>query len=420
MALFGFGKGKREKGSVESTLAYLEDLQRTRTALTVRDGNKKEVSCLVQGLDEGAETVTLQLQGPLVGAGKGDKVDLLFMAESLRIGAPTRIVEIKGTTFVLELPEDLEVQDRRGAPRARLNPKEGASLTALTNLFEGIGVNGSLENISESGARVRIEKAMDIKGEKKLPLGVGLFPKNQALMLIKLNQVPKCPPVMELSGKVVYMEQGNSGLCMGVKWEKAPPALGHFVSSRAPAIPKTVPAKARRRPQAEEVGSRPAARPAQESPKPTPEPVLPVAAPAEPEPEPGRVPNPVLRLKKRSRAAVVLVPIPLRPLIQDLLQEDGYGRVLVAGTLDEAEASLMLPNPAFLFLDPEESLEETLAFVARMKRDHPDFPPVVLAAEEVSASVVLAARRSGVAQVVVKPYGLDEPLLAMFEGLLEG
>lgn len=95
-----------------------------------------------------------------------------------------------------------------------------------------------------------------------------------------------------------------------------------------------------------------------------------------------------MRLKKRSRVAVVLVPEPLREPLEALLKDDGYGRVLVAGTLDEAEACLMVPNLAWVFLDPEETLSDTLSFSMRMHEEHPDCPAVVVAAEEISVPLV--------------------------------
>lgn len=428
MALFGFGKSKRDKGASETVLAYLEDLQRTRTPVRLLDEKGKGVDALVQGVDEGAGTCTFQTQGPLVGAAKGDRLDVVFMADSLRIGATTRILETKAGQLVLELPEDLEVRERRSQARARLNPKEGASLTALTSLFEGTGINGTLENVSAQGARVRVEKAMELKGEKKLPLTVGLFSKGQELMVVKLNQVPKCPTPMELSGKVVYLEQGNSGLSLGLRWDKSPPALGSFVSSRASALSKSVPSKTRRRPQAEE-SPRPAEprTPRAESAAATEAPATAPAAPAgapdspleTPAADPGPPSNPLLKLKKRSRVAVVLVPEPLRAPLEGILKEDGYGRVLVAGTLDEAEACLMVPNLAWVFLDAEEDVGEVLAFSARMHQEHPDCPPVVMAASEISLSLVKAAQGCGVTQLMVKPYGLDRAFLAMMEGLME-
>ena len=53
--------------------------------------------------------------------------------------------------------------------------------------------------------------------------------------------------------------------------------------------------------------------------------------------------------------------------------------------------------------------------MAEALREHVLEVPIVVAAEHVSAAFVLAARRAGVSQLLVKPYALD----AAFSALLE-
>ena len=50
VALFGFGKDRKEGGSSELVLAYLEDAQRVRTPFLLKDKRKVEVP----GHDPGA------------------------------------------------------------------------------------------------------------------------------------------------------------------------------------------------------------------------------------------------------------------------------------------------------------------------------------------------------------------------------
>jgi len=441
MALFGFNKDKRSGGSSETVLAYLEDAQRTRTPFVVLDPRKKESSGLIQGLDEAAGTFTLQMNGPLVGAEKGMKVELIFMADALRLGASSRIQELKPNLMILELPEELELRERRKQPRARLLPKEGATLTGLTGLFEGIGINGNLENVSEGGARVRVEKAMNIKDQKKLPLGVSLLPIGQEMGIIKLNKVPKCPPVIEISGKVAYVEPSGSGLAIGIAFEKSSEAryVQSFAASRGGGNPPSaVPPKARRRAQEAEperaappepppapkpppVAEAPAPPPA---PKPEPEPV-PAPAALTPEPQeahPVGVPengsnkqSPLMRLKKRSRTVIVWAAEPAGGLLGDHLVDEGYGKVIVSEDAQEIAAALNLPNVSLLLVDREGPVLETLEALGHFAEACAQLPPVVLAADELSRTLVIAATRLGVTHLLVKPYALDESLSAVFE-----
>jgi len=435
MAIFGFGKDKKDEGGAsETVLAWLEDAQRVRAPFILIGPKKTELPATLQSVDEGEGLATFQVGGPLV-ADKGSKINFVFIQEGLRIGGTARIVELRSNAVVVELPEALELNERRKAPRARLNPKEGATVTALTGLFEGVGITGIVENISEQGARVRVEKAMSLKGEKKLPLGVALVPPGQPFMLIKLNKLPKCPSVMEMEGKAVYLDASAGGLVMGLAFDKPRPdlagALRNLVASRTTAIPTTLPAKARRKPEAlreEEELVRPAAAPrTPAAPPPAPEPAAPerpapaaVAAPAAPPPTPAakaveeaEAPknDALVRLKKRSRAVVALAPsAAYGDLFKDYLQEEGYGRVLVASRLEELLEHLQQPNLALLFLDGGFGTMESLELVTKLKGQFEHLPPIVLAAEDVSMAIVLAARRAGVTQMVVKPYAFDEAL----------
>ena len=463
MAIFGFGKEKKDgSGCSELVLAYFEDAQRLRTVFTLIGPKKTELTATLQGIDEAAGLATFQTNGPLV-ADKGSKVRFVYIHEGLRLGGGACVTELRPNTVVLELPDTLEVMERRSQPRARLNPKEGATLTALTGIFDGVGITGTIENVSETGARIKVEKAMSLKGEKRLPLGTALVHPGQVFMLVKLNKLPKCQSVMELEGAAVYLENSAGGLAMGLRFEKPRAEFGSslrsFVGSRATAIPATPPAKARRKaaeassgnlnaeesllpparrstlmqdearalPMAAPAAAEAAAEPVREAiAEPSaalplaPEPALPVmpeaALPAEPvalPAEPVALPknDALVRLKKRSRGVVALVTSRAScDLLKEYLQEEGYGRVMVTSSEEEFMGFLQLPNLGLVLLDGEQSTLEALEFVRKLKDAFPNLAPVILAAELVSTSIVMAAHRSGVSQMLVKPYALDETL----------
>jgi CheY-like chemotaxis protein len=432
MAIFGFGKDKKDgNGPSESVLAYLEDAQRLRTIFTLIGPKKTEITATLQSIEESAGLATFQASGPLI-AEKGSKVTFVYIQEGLRLGATCHVADLKLNTVVLDLPGSLEVMERRSQPRARLNPKEGATLTALTGLFEGVGITGTIENISETGARVRVDKAMSLKGEKRLPLGTSLLPPGQLFMLIKLNKLPKCPSVMELEGKAAYLESTPGGLVLGVTLSKSRPdylsALRNLVNARTTPIPSTVPPKTRRKaveasPSDDEESllppprrtaravEEPKAPPVPAAPEPAPllEPPTPLAAlPEAPVPEALPKNDALVRMKKRSRAVVALASTPVsQDLLMAFLQEEGYGRVLVTTSLEELLGFLQMPNLGLLFLDGEMSTLEALSFVRKITEAFPKLPPIILAAEDVSISVVMAAQRSGVSQMLVRPYAMD-------------
>lgn len=434
MALFSFGKDKQDGGISDLVMAYLEEAQRVRSPFVVKDGRKVERAGTLQSLDEEAGTFNIQVGGPYVGE-KGAKVDFIFIHENLRLGATTRVCEIRGGTVALEIPSGLELLERRKQPRARLNPKEGATLTGLTSLFEGVGITGILENLSESGCRVRVEKAMNIKDQKKLGIGTALVPVGHSFMILKLNKVPRCPAVMEMGGQVAYLDDSSGGLVLGIVFEKSEfsGALRGMVANRAGSMPSSLPPKARRKTVLDEPDPEPASRPEKIA-EPVPPPKAPEPAKVVAEPPPG-VPAPVtkepptqgdltpspnrnaalLRLKKRSRAAMVLASAGHGELLRDHLLEEGYGRVLVAVGWDEVVAHLHEPAVGFLFIDTDRPVLESLEMVQRLQEAGLALPPIVLAAEEVSRALVLAAQRVGVTHLLVKPYTFDESLSLLFE-----
>ena len=436
MALFGFGKEKREVGVPDLVMAYLEDAHRVRSPFLLKDGRKVEHPGMLQALDEEAGTFSLQVSGSFTGE-KGAKAELVFIHENLRLGASARMVEIRGGTVVLELPEELVLLERRKQPRARLNPKEGATLTGLTSLFEGVGITGVLESLAEGGCRVRVEKAMNIKDQKKLGIGTALLPVGHSFMILKLNKVPRCPSVMEMAGRVAYLDDSAGGLVLGLSFEKSEfaAAIRNLVSSRAGSIPSAVPPKTRRRTVLDEPEETPVHR-SERTDKPVAEAVPKTAEPVQPAvhvPPPPQVPpvapqpapepeacapshsNPLLRLKKRSRAVIVLAQAGPGELLRGHLLEEGYGRVLVALGWDEVVAHLQEPGVGLLLIDTPTPLLESMEMVQRLRDAGMAMPSVVLAADEVSRALVVAAQRCGISHLLVKPYALDDSLSLLLE-----
>lgn len=449
MALFGFGKDKRDGGLNQLVLAYLEDAQRIRCPILLVDTKKKEVPALIQAVEEDEDIFSLQLNGT-ASLEKGAKVGIVFVMENVRMGANTRVAGTRAGLAELEIPDELELLERRKLPRARLNPREGATVTALTGLFEGIGITGTIENVSEGGARIRVDKAINIKGEKKLPLGSSLVPVGQAFMLVKLNKLPKCPAVMELTGQVAYVDDG-SGLCLGITFEKPrqdfAAAIRGLVSSRSAAIPTTIPPKTRRSTEPQEESllpsrneappkAEPPPKPIKEEPEKTdkaavkPSPVLsgttpaPSATPSKEaeasvaSPSPAAVPSrneALLKIKKRARTLVVLSDSGHGNLLQAHMVDEGYGRVLLVQTWEELANNIPQPNVGLLFIDCRMPILESFERLQHLQEEGAHLPPVVLAAEEISRALVLAAHRSGVSQLLLKPYVLDDSFSSLLE-----
>ncbi len=94
-------------------------------------------------------------------------------------------------------------------------------------------------------------------------------------------------------------------------------------------------------------------------------------------------------------------------ILKGFLEEDGFGRVLTTTFPEEVVELLRQPNLGVLFLDGNMSVMESLEFVQKLRGAFHELPPIVLAAEDISTAIVLAARRNGVNQMIVRPYALD-------------
>ncbi|MDP1832819.1 MAG: response regulator [Geothrix sp.] len=436
MAMFGVKKAKPPEGS-DLVLAYLEDVQRVRATLTLMDAQGRSVLATLASVSD--DRVSLSLQGPLP-ADKGATMSLVFLLEGLRFKASARLLDMKPASAVLELPTALSLAERRKKPRARLNAREGATAIALTGLFDGVGINGTIENISESGVGLRVDRAMEVKTQRKMHMGANLVPVGQALMLVKLTKLPKCP-TLELEGTVAHLD-ASQGLLMGIAFDPGKASMlapvRALVASRTTAIPTAVPPKARRQPETDREDEEPAhPRPA---PKKEPEPEPPVApaaanpvpppAPAPvhptPEPEPEPVAHPdersqaILRMKKRTRGILLAMPGgPDREALAAFLTGDGYGRVLGADTLTELLEQVERPGIHLILVDGGVAELQGLALATFLRqRLEDELPPVILAETSVDADLVLGAQETGVAQVLVKPYDLDPDFRHMIEGHL--
>lgn len=432
MAIFGSKKSKHSEGS-ELVLAYLEEAQRVKARLVVVDGHGLEVPAHLSAVSE--EAVSLALQGVLT-ASKGAPVSLVFILDGLRFKAPAQLLDLKPGSATLSLPEGLSLAERRKKPRARINPREGATVTALTGLFDGTGISGSIENISEGGCSVRVDRAMEVKTQRKMHLGANLFEIGQPLMLVKLNKLPKCPTI-ELEGSVAYLD-ASQGMVVGIAFAPGKEGLlgpvRSLVASRAGAIPASVPPKTRRQPDArpeEEAVPAPKLPEVPKAPELPPAPVAvalePVVSALPPEALPPSPPHGVdersqalLRVKRRAKG--ILLAMPAGPAAEDLLaflQEDGYGRVQLATTLSEVLEVLEQPGLSLVLVDGGVAELPGLS-LASLIQQHPNEakPPVILAEAVVDTELVLGAQEAEVTQILVKPYALDAEFRQMLEGHL--
>ena len=437
MAMFGLKKSKSSEGS-ELVLAYLEDAQRVRATVFAVDPKAREIPASL--VIVGEERVTVSIQGRVM-AEKGEPISLLFYLDGLRLKATGKLQELKTGTLVMELPSSIELAERRKKARARLNQREGATAIALTGLFEGIGLTGNIDNISEGGMCLKVGRAINVKTQGPMHMGPNLLSVGEVFMVIKLNKLPKCP-LIEVGGVAAHVASEGNGLSIGITFDSGKESIlspvKSMVTSRSGSLPTTVPLKARRPPQPKAEPAEPSIELAPPRPVQKKEPDPPPAPPSTPAPEPQALapapaptpevasPQPdfanrgsaLYRMKKRTRGVLLAMPEgPDQEALVGFLTADGYGKIRVAATLTELLDQL--DEVQLVFVDGGVAELQGLALASLLKqRLEGEATRVVLAATSVDAELVLGAQEVGVAQVLVKPYGLDVEFLQMVEGHL--
>jgi hypothetical protein len=249
MALFNFGKDKQKEGGDPTVMAYLEDAMRVKAPAMLIDPRKNELPCNIASFAEPEGTMNLMLHANLL-AEKGAKVGIVVIVDNLRIFGWSKLHEVKPGHAVIEIPSSLELSERRKKQRAKLNPREGTTATLLSGLFDGIGITGLVDNISEGGVRVKVEKAIEIKTEKPITISSRTMRINQVFPIVKIAKIPRSVVTIECGGRLVYMDVASGVTFIGIAFEELKSEFARsieaFVSGRNSPPPNSLPPRARR------------------------------------------------------------------------------------------------------------------------------------------------------------------------------
>ncbi|MDP2877550.1 MAG: response regulator [Holophaga sp.] len=415
MSLFGFGAEKQERP--EWVLAYLEEAMILQYPFLLANLEGVQARAYLVELDENAGTGLWNLEGPLF-ANKGEKVELSLVFGELRIGATLQICESRPRTVSLELPNTLALMEQRKALRTRMSSHEYVDFTALTGLYEGVAFLGGVENLSLTGARLRISKALAIKTQAPLRLTAALLPVGQPFVVLKIKNLPKSVHALDLSGQVIYTQATSRHFFAGVQFADtsadAAKSLEAFLAHRVGKLPDTIPPRERRKKQERKSAPPEPKDSAQSAPGSSVESALaslpvPVATKEErslPLAESSPV-SATTRLKKRGRTLAILASEGVGERLQGFLQQEGYGRVLVAHKGPELMGQIQQFNPHLVFVDCATPLIQNLELLAGLKRALPEGTPVIMAVDDIAASRSPKVQNLGISRFLPRPYHLD-------------
>ena len=451
MALFGFSKDKPKDGGADPTvMAYLEDAMRVKSPAMLLDPRKNEIPCSIQSINEQEGTMQLILRANLL-AEKGAKISIVVIVDNMRIGGASKLHEVKPGSAVVDIPASFELMERRKKQRAKINPREGTTCMLVSGLFDGIGISGFPENMSENGARVKVEKALEVKTEKPISVTSRNVQTGQIFPIMKLNKIPKVVATLEGAAKVVYMEVASGTTYLGISFEEMKSefmrAIGTFVTSRTTPPPNSLPPRARRSavemdgkssvgfspgqgdskaaPQDDKhkaAASEPAAAPPPTS-SPSSQPAAAQVTSAQAENvaanstnEFGRpAPTPLQKLKRKGKT-IILFGTDDQTLVKTL-QAEGYGKVACPESMESLLEVIQQPGAGLLLMDLEMLLDNCLAIAASILGQLSEPVPVILVSENTQVGVrdTLDAQKAGISLVLPRPLKIDNELFNKIE-----
>jgi hypothetical protein len=469
MSLFNFGKDKPKEEGNPTVMAYLEDALRTKCPAMIIDSRKNEIPCSIVAIQEPNGTMQLQLRANLL-AERGSKITFVVIIDSMRIGGSSKLQEVKPGNAVIDIPDSFDLMERRKKQRAKINPREGTTCILLSGLFDGIGITGLPENMSENGMRLKVEKSLEIPSERPINLTSRHTPVGQIFPILKLSKIPRVVATIEAAGRLIYSEASMGTTYLGITFEEMKSeyakVIGAFVAGRSSPLPNSLPSRSRRsasvdsggglgpgpgsgsaaadgskpdsaapeKPGSEKPGSAapapsdkgaPApssAAPAENENKPsaegsvasTPETSAPgtsapMAADGSADKAPVALQRPAptpLQKLKRKGKTIVLFGVEEEQALAKLLQDDGYGKVVCPDSMEGLLESIPLGGAGLLLLDLDMPFDNCLAIAGSILDHSPDPIPMILISEDKQVGV----GRSNDAQAIGISALLPRPL----------
>lgn len=423
----------------DQVLAWLEELARLRTVmeLRVQQEDALPIQAKVELVGEETSTCTLSLSRlPAVEPKQGQALHLVFPMDGHRFRASLAYRSRGGyMQCVFALPEAIHHAERREVIRARFGNREKAHVALLQGFFEGVAMGGQLVNLSMGGCAFRLQKALDVRGGRKLPLRPDLLPPGTQVALLRLQDLPQLPMV-ECSGVVAHLDQRSEGLIVGVRFE----ALGGFESQiigklmgqRVPGFRRGFPRKRRRKDLTDEELKAP--QPSLEAPL-LPEPPLEEGdtpfeldltgvMEAEQEiqslQEEVKEKNHLHVLRKRGKRLLVLMADDLdRAILVATLQVDGYRSVFEAKSLVQALDFNRKVAFEGVILDQKVGQHGALEVLDALRANGlPKNIPAVVLQYQPEVRLSLALKGGAVDLVMEHPVDFDGILKGALEGLL--
>jgi CheY-like chemotaxis protein len=202
-------------------LAYLEDLMWSTVEVQLVVQGHPPLSAHVTLVEDDPPRFKVKLGAPLpVTWIRRKEIVLLFTLDGIRFLAPVWFLERGGyLEALLSIPVAVSHADRRGKMRVHFGPREKATVTVLEGLHEARGATGHLLDLSLEGLRMRVDRAVTIRGKAPLPITGTTFKPGVRFPILRIDQLPYSPVVV-CSGVVAHASATSDGVQMGIRFEQ--------------------------------------------------------------------------------------------------------------------------------------------------------------------------------------------------------
>jgi len=335
----------------DQILAWLEELHRLGTVVELEcsDSDLTPVQAKVRTVVEEAGICSFAFKWkPVKELIPGQRVRLVFAMDRQRFQADL-VYQGRGNylEYRFGLPTAIYRAERRDSVRVKMRPRDELTATVLQGFFEGLGLTGTLLDLSRGGCSLALRQAIQIKDQKRLAINANLLLPGTPLVLVRLPNLPHLAQV-ECGGFLCSIRPGCEGVIVGLRFEgmgvPETMILNHFLHERDPGIPFAFPRKRRFSGLEENEGeillaSGPSVEPAPPAEAGGKEEDLPpIASEVDSGPKEGLSESEVLkRVQKRGKKILLVMADELeRITFLALLQNDGYQCMFEAQSLVQA------------------------------------------------------------------------------------
>jgi len=324
-----------------------------------------------------------------------------------------------------DFPLVVKMGERRTMARVRFGQREHASATILESLFEGYGATGRLVNISLGGVCVRIDRAISVQGQRRVPITPELFHSGAKLELIRILDLPNIPRI-ECHGRAMHSAHSPIGVTVGICFEEMESLdvqlLHQLVRRRLPnevtGFPIKYP-KSRRQLVPDEVEAQGPAEEIWEDLPDTPETIEEERAPLVETPRPDAH-DKLMQIKKRGKRILVIMLDDMdRAILLGTLQADGFSRTGEARSFIDATTWLRHNRPDLVIIDHTVGVHSAQQVIEKLRtQGFLEDTPLIMLANEGDIRTVIKAKATGVAKLVNHPINYEEALRPAIQELL--